>query len=68
MVGCGSLQADYIAADRKDYDAMQPCIEAGILGVGTDTLEGKAFRLLNNSRDGRIVAAEEKIAKQEASQ
>jgi hypothetical protein len=67
-VGCGSLHADYIEKDRADYDAMQPCIEAGILSVGADTLDGKAYRVLNTSRDGRIVAAEEKIAKQKAAE
>ena len=65
-VGCGSLHADYISKDRADYDAMQPCISAGIEAVGADTLEGKAFKLLNTSRRGRLEAAEEKIKKQEA--
>jgi len=65
-VGCGNLHADYIAADRADYDAMQPCIDAGIAAVGSTSLEGRSFRVLNTSREGRLVAAEEKIAKQEA--
>jgi hypothetical protein len=63
-VGCGSLQADYVAADRATYKAMKPCIDAGIAAVGT--MEGKAYKLLVDSWDGRLVAAEEKIKKQEA--
>ena len=63
-VGCGSLHADYVASDRATYEAMQPCIDAGISAVGG--IEGKAFRLLNRSWDGRLDAAEEKIKKQSA--
>lgn len=65
-VGCGSLHADYVASDRATYKAMQPCIDAGISAVGSSTLEGKSFRLLNRSWDGRLDAAEEKIIKQSA--
>ena len=65
-VGCGSLHADYIAKDRATYDAMQPCIDAGIDAVGSSTLEGRSFKLLNRSWDGRLDAAEEKVKKQEA--
>ena len=60
------MHAEYIEKDRADYDAMQPCIEAGIVAVGSTTLDGRAYRVLNTSRRGRLEAAEEKIAKQEA--
>lgn len=58
------MHADYIEKDRADYNAMQPCIDAGISAVGSETLEGRSFRVLNTSRRGRIEAAEEKIKKQ----
>jgi len=60
--GCGSLNADYIEKDRATYKAMKPCIDAGIAAVGTGSLKGKSFKLLLKSWDGRLVAAEEKIA------
>jgi len=44
---------------------MQPCIAAGIAAIGSETLEGKAFKLLNKSWNGKLIAAEEKIRKQE---
>lgn len=61
MVGCGSLHDEYIARDRQTYEAMQPCIDAGIGAVGSQTLLGKSWRLLNGSWDGRVTAAEEKL-------
>ena len=60
LSGCGSLQADYIKADRATYNGLQPCIDAGIAAVGTETLRGRAFDVLRRSWDGRLKAAEEK--------
>ena len=50
--------------DRATYEAMQPCIDAGIAAVGSSTIEGRSFKVLNTSWDGRLDAAEEKIKKQ----
>ena len=64
VVGCGNLQADYIQQDRAHWIAITPCIEAGISAVGSRSLEGRAWRLLHDSKDGNIKAAEEKVAQQ----
>lgn len=58
LVGCGSLNKAYVDADRSTWKAMQPCIEAGISAVGSRSLNGRAWSLLNRSWDGRILAAE----------
>lgn len=58
------MHADYVEKDRATYLGMQPCIEAGIVAIGSGSLEGRSFQLLNNSWDGRLDAAEEKLAAQ----
>ncbi len=61
-VGCGSLHADYVEKDRATYESLQRCITLGIAAVGSETLEGRAYSLVNRSWDGRVAAAEAKIA------
>lgn len=61
LVGCGSLDAKYVEADRKTYEAIAPCISAGIESVGENSLKGRAWKLLYRSWDGRLDAAEEKV-------
>lgn len=65
LVGCGTLHAEYVKADRETYHGMQPCIAAGICAVGTASLEGRAWDALNTSWDGRLLEAEAKIKKGE---
>lgn len=67
LVGCGSLHADYVAADRANYDAIAPVVSAYIHGDTVpptsdrkDFLESKL--VLWNAR---IAAAEEALAAEE---
>lgn len=65
-MGCGSLHSDYVAADRATYDACAPVFSAAISHVGSESLEGRSWSVLQKSWDGRIKAGESKIAQQEA--
>jgi len=57
-VGCVGLSRDYVKADRATYKAIRPCVLLGIGAVGSATLDGRAYKKLLDSWDGRLTAAE----------
>jgi hypothetical protein len=62
LVGCGSLNEDYVRAHREIHDGLAPCVSAGIAAVGTGSLRGRAWGLLYRAEEGMIRAAEEDLA------
>ena len=63
-VGCGSLQEDYVAADRETYDYAQPKLEEWAKQKGDPEWE-EIVKVKGTAWDARITRAEKKLKEAE---